>query len=86
MIDTTMYSISANFFPEDKEKMIGMIEAMVGFGYMFGPMMGSALYTLGGYTFIFYTLAGIFILQGLVVNCVFPQFVDEMNPNFEKEE
>lgn len=49
MIQTTMYSISTNFYPENKESMVGFIEAVTGVGLIMGPLIGSFFYAIGGY-------------------------------------
>ena len=44
-----MYSISTNFYPDNKESMVGFIEAVTGVGLIMGPLIGSFLYAIGGY-------------------------------------
>ena len=58
-----MYSISANFYPDNKDAMIGYIEAVTGIGLILGPIIGSLLYALGGYKFIFYSFGLLFIIS-----------------------
>jgi MFS family permease len=48
-----MYSISTNFYPDNKDAMVGYIEAVTGVGLILGPLIGSFLYAVGGYKFIF---------------------------------
>lgn len=62
MIVTTIYSICTIQFKEKKEAMLGYCEAACGIGLMIGPGMGSALYALGGYQTIFYSIGLFFIL------------------------
>jgi|TARA_B110001450_G_scaffold230747_1_gene232183 hypothetical protein len=77
-----MYSITANFFPDNKEEMIGYIEAVTGVGLGFGPLMGSALfaageYTIfGGYNFIFYSFGTFLIFCSFFVKSVFPSSIE----------
>ena len=57
-----MYSIATNFFSEDKEAVIGYLESFMGLGCFLGPLLGSLLYTIGGYQFIFYSFGGFFLI------------------------
>lgn len=76
LIQTTMYSICTNFFPEDKDAMVGYIEAVTGVGLILGPLIGSALYSLGGYVFIFYSFGSLFVLSSFFIKLVFKRDVD----------
>lgn len=76
LIQTTMYSLCANFFPDHKDAMIGYIEAVTGVGLCLGPLLGSALYAIGGYNGIMYTFGSVLITMSLFVKCVFPPRVD----------
>ena len=84
LIQTTMYSITANFFPDNKEEMIGYIEAVTGVGLGFGPLMGSALYSVGeftvfgGYTFIFYAFGTFLIVCSFFVRNYFPPSIENL--------
>jgi MFS family permease len=76
MIQTTMYSISTNFYPENKESMVGFIEAVTGVGLIMGPLIGSFLYAIGGYRFIFYSFGLLFVISSFFVKSIFPATVD----------
>lgn len=71
LIQTTMYSISANFYPDNKEQMVGYIEAVTGVGLIMGPLIGSALYAFGGYQFIFFAFGGFFVVASFTIKCIF---------------
>jgi MFS family permease len=71
-----MYSICTNFFPEDKDAMVGYIEAVTGVGLILGPLIGSGLYAIGGYNFIFFSFGGLFIFLNFWIPCIFPSRVD----------
>ena len=82
-----MYSISTNFYAENKEQMIGLIEAVTGIGLIMGPLLGSALYAFGGYTFIFYSFGSLFIFLSFFIRVVFPVKVDKnIAPGAELEQ
>ena len=80
LIQTTMYSICANFFPDHKDAMIGYIEAVTGVGLCFGPLIGSALYAIGGYNFIMYVFGTILLAFTLFIKMIFPSSVDGFEP------
>lgn len=71
-----MYSITANYFPDNKEEMIGYIEAVTGVGLCFGPLIGSFLFSLGGYDFVFYSFGAFLIFCSLFITTFFPKTVD----------
>lgn len=79
LIQTTMYSISTNFYPDNRDAMIGYMEAVTGIGLIMGPLLGSLLFGLGGYKFIFYSFGTLFIILSSLVNIVFPSSVDNNN-------
>lgn len=66
-IQTTCYSIATNEYPKEKEKLIGYIEAAMGGGGCMGPLVGSLIYAMGGFSITFYLL-GIFIMLYVIVN------------------
>lgn len=74
-----VYSISINFYPNHKEYMIAYVEAVAGIGCIIGPLFASALYSIGGYSFIFYSFGGTFILLSFFIKIIFPKKIDEMN-------
>jgi MFS family permease len=73
-----MYSICTNFFPDDKDAMVGYIEAVTGVGLIMGPLIGSGLYAIGGYVFIFYMFGSIFVVNSFFVKAIFGENVDKM--------
>jgi MFS family permease len=79
LIQTTMYSISTNFFPLHKDAMVGYIEAVTGVGLIMGPLIGSALYSIGGYKFIFYAFGSLFIVFSFFIKNIFDDSIDNMN-------
>lgn len=74
-----MYSISTNFYPENKESMVGYIEAVTGVGLIMGPLIGSFLFAIGGYKFIFYSFGFLFLISSCFVKAIFPASVDRIN-------
>ena len=41
---------------------MGLLEAATGLGFLFGPLIGSGLYSIGGYLLSFYGLSAIYIV------------------------
>ena len=70
--------------------MIAYIEAASGIGCMCGPAIGSALFSLGGYSFIFYSFGSIFIFLTFFIKIIFPKKIDKIycavvHGNFESD-
>ena len=74
-----MYSISTNFYPENKDAMVGYIEAVTGVGLILGPLFGSFLYALGGYVFIFYSFGGLFMASSFFIKMIFGSNIDQVS-------
>ena len=70
------YSICTNFYPDRKEAMVGFIEAMTGIGLILGPLIGSILYSAGGYEFTFFVFGGIFLVASIFIKLIFPKKID----------
>ena len=59
-----------NAFPAKKlGKLNGMLQTSVGLGMMFGPIMGSLLFKLGGFQLPFYTVGGMLIILAFLICC-----------------
>ena len=76
-----MYSISTNFYPDNKDAMVGYIEAVTGVGLILGPLFGSFLYALGGYVFIFYSFGTLFMVSSLFIKMIFGSNIDKVSGN-----
>ena len=73
-----MYSISTNFYPDNKESMVGYIEAVTGVGLIMGPLIGSFLFAIGGYKFIFYSFGFLFLISSFFIKAIFPESIEKM--------
>ena len=71
-----MYSIAMNFFPENRESMSGYVESAGGCGLVTGPMIGTVLYAIGGYQFIFQSLGVLLIIGSLCIKFIMNSKVD----------
>ena len=67
---TVCFSLIITFFPEDKQKLIGILEAGIGLGLLLGPLIGVLLYQIGGYSCPFWTLGFIFLATMPLLNRV----------------
>ena len=70
---------------------MGYIQAIEGAGCVFGPIIGSGLYFIGGYSFLFYSFGTIFLISSMFVKKLFTAEIDisiENSQQFldEKEE
>jgi MFS family permease len=75
-LQVTVYSIGANFFPDHKEFMIGMLEAGAGLGMMVGPLIGTLLFSIGGYNFMYYSFGSIFYFLAVSMYFFLPKSLD----------
>lgn len=64
-------NLMMNAFPAKKlGKLNGLLQTSVGLGMMFGPIMGSLLFKLGGFQLPFYTVGGMLIILALLIACI----------------
>lgn len=56
------YAYLPLLYPKTVEKKIAFMELLTGMGLMFGPLLGGALFELGGYQCPFYVMSAIFCL------------------------
>ena len=72
-VQTTCYSIATNDFPEQKEMIVGWVEAMTGLGLIIGPIVGSALYAFFGYSSTFYIYGFFLVFLAGIIKINFPE-------------
>ena len=70
MINTAAYSYSATCYPDDVEKLISTMEAFSGMGNISGPIIGSYLYDLFGFSMTFYITGGLMLPTAILVPCL----------------
>ena len=61
-----------NDYPDKKEQLVGWTEAVQGFGFIAGPIIGSTLYTLFGYKYTFIIYGSAFVILAFIINVNFP--------------
>lgn len=59
--------------------MVGYIEAATGIGLILGPLIGSSLYSIGGYHFIYNFFGSTFIVLSFFVKFIFNEDIDKLN-------
>lgn len=69
MFFTPLYAMVPIIYEDDVEKKLGIIELVCGLGFMFGPVLGSVTYSLGGYIMPFALFGTLAIILAFVVNC-----------------
>jgi MFS family permease len=65
-----------NFYAEKKETMVGYLEAMNASGMIIGPLIGSVLFTFGGFKFTFDVFGVFFICTTPFLKIIFPKEID----------
>ena len=66
------FIIPANDYPERKIEIFGLVEAMIGFGFVLGPIIGSVLYGLFGFKGTFFVYGGLAILIAITMRMWIP--------------
>lgn len=69
-IDTAAYSFAASNYPEDCDKVISIMEGVVGVGCVFGPVMGSFVYNYLGFATTFYIFGAAMAPSCIFVLCI----------------
>lgn len=72
MVQATSLSLISTLYPNDMMKYIGYLETGCGIGNAAGPLIGSGLFELGGYSTPFWTFCGCFLLMFLLAMVVLP--------------
>ena len=73
------FSIIVIVSKEEKEKYIAILESVMGLGISLGPIIGSLLYSFGGYFFTFAFMALMLLICSLFVGLTLPANIDEDN-------
>ena len=70
MINTAAYSFASTAYPDTIDKVISIMEAVVGVGCTSGPILGSFVYTAVGFAKTFFIFGGC-LLPVAVLICIF---------------
>lgn len=71
MVYTTIYAIITNKYPHKKEALLGILEATFGVGLISGPLAGSFLYDIFGFSSTFYIYGSTVLIATLALYCLF---------------
>ena len=63
LVSTSSIAVLTSHYPEQRETIMGLFEAATGLGFLFGPLIGAGLYSLGGYILPFYGLSMAYIVM-----------------------
>uniref|UniRef100_A0A0N5ANX0 MFS domain-containing protein n=1 Tax=Syphacia muris TaxID=451379 RepID=A0A0N5ANX0_9BILA len=80
---TASFVISVKCFPAHISTVIGTLETFAGFGFTAGPMIGAALYDLGGFELPFLVLGATLLLVSFISCYLIENYKDE--PSSEKK-
>ena len=72
-VQTTCYCIATTDFPDRKEEIVGLVEAMTGIGCIVGPLLGSALYQFLGFKHTFLVYGSFLVFLAILIKLNFPQ-------------
>jgi MFS family permease len=64
-------------YPDHQAAVIGILEMACGLGMTIAPVIGSLLYTLGGFNAPFLFFGTLFLVISLFVKCFLPSHVDQ---------
>lgn len=74
---TASFAIIAKEFPNNVGTTFASLETFFGLGLIAGPMVGGALYSVGGYFLPFVVLGSTLFVTALLTACVLPRHPDE---------
>lgn len=75
-IAVTIYTVAGNFYTLKRNLMIGLLEAAAGLGMMAGPLLGTGLFAIGGYNFMFLSFGSLFLIIVLMFPYLLPKALD----------
>lgn len=86
MVQTSCYAIITFVFSDNREKYIGMAEAVSGIGLMIGPVIGGAIYTVTNYFYTFVFFAVLLVFCGIFTIYAAPKSLNSSLDKGEGEE
>ena len=84
MINTTAYSFSSLAYPDNVDRIVSLIEGIVGIGYTISPVMGVFIYGAVGFADTFYIFGSALAPCALFIFCL-PDPRDLNNKNALKK-
>ena len=65
-----MYSYCAQAYTDDVEKVIAIMEGMMGIGFTLGPVIGNYIYNFVGFSMTYFTVGSTLAPSALLVLCL----------------
>jgi len=72
-IQTACFAIATNDYPAQKNQLVGLVESFAGIGSTIGPVLGSTLYALMGFSGTFYSYGAMNVVWGVMTWVLFPK-------------
>ncbi|CAG9313470.1 unnamed protein product [Blepharisma stoltei] len=72
-ISTATFAIIACVYSEKIELVLGFVQSVTGVGFLMGPLVGSGLYALEGFSFLFFTYGTIFLIFVPIMHFMLPR-------------
>jgi MFS family permease len=76
-IQTTSYAVISMSFPQEQEKYIALMQTAIGSGLILGPVMGTFLYAIFGFSGTFFLIGVVFIFLTFSLSFLIPQSIDK---------
>ena len=85
-IQVSSYSLVSSVYSDHLEQMLAFLESSAGVGLTIGPVLGSALYSLGGFMTPFYFYAAFFLVFIPVIRKLMPSEKVKQQKEIKKKE
>lgn len=76
-IQTTSYAVISMTFPNEQEKYIALMQTAIGIGLMLGPVMGTLLYVVFGFSYTFFLIGVVFLFLTFALSFLIPNSIDK---------
>ena len=73
MINTAAYSFASQAYPSDVDKVISLMEGVVGIGITISPILGSFIYNAVGFSTTFYIFGALLAPLALLILFALPK-------------
>ena len=82
-IQTTSYAVISMTFPEEQEKYIAVMQTAIGTGLILGPVIGTFLYAIFGFSNTFFLIGVCFLLLTFALSFLVPSSIDKKDEQVE---
>lgn len=76
-IQTTSYAVISMSFPEEQEKYIAVMQTAIGTGLILGPVIGTFLYSIFGFSMTFFLIGACFLGLTFLLSFLVPSSIDK---------